>query len=264
MQFDERKYEEIKRNNKRAVVLLSGGLDSTTTLAIALDQGYDVTALSFDYGQRHKKELENGGRIARYYDIDRKVFKIDLTQIGGSALTDGSIQVPRRKLEEIVDIPNTFVPSRNMIFLSIASSYAYVNNIDNIFIGVNAIDYSGYPDCRPEFISMQDSINKALLKDIKIHAPLIDLGKKEIVELGMRLKAPLYLTHSCYEGREKACGMCDSCQLRLKGFMEAGIPDPVEYEKYPDWYEEWYEEYLRKTEKRFNIKGESNEGKDSR
>ena len=254
MQFDERKYEEIKKNNKRAIVLLSGGLDSTTVLAYALDKGYDVITLSFDYRQRHKKELENGKRIAEYYNVKRKVFKIDLTQIGGSALTDESIQVPKRKLEEIVNIPSTFVPSRNMIFLSIASSYAYVNKIDNIFIGVNAIDYSGYPDCRPEFIkSMQDSINKALLRDIKIHTPLIDLSKKEIVELGIKLKAPLHLTHSCYEGREKACGMCDSCQLRLKGFMEAGIPDPVKYERYPDWYEEWYEKYLdnarRKLEK---------------
>ena len=252
MQFDEGRYKEIKKNNKKAIVLLSGGLDSTTTLAYALDRRYDVIALSFDYGQRHKKELENGRKIAEYYNIDRKVFKIDLTQIGGSALTDDNIQVPKRELEEIVDIPSTFVPSRNMIFLSIASSYAYVNDIDNIFIGVNAIDYSGYPDCRPEFIkSMQDSINKALLKNIKIHAPLIDLSKKEIVELGMELKAPLHLTHSCYEGREKACGMCDSCQLRLKGFMEAGIPDPVEYEKYPNWYEEWYEEYSDRMKKKF-------------
>ena len=254
MQFDESRYGEVK-HNKRAIVLLSGGLDSTTVLAYALDKGYDVIALSFDYGQRHKKELENGKMVAEYYNVDRKVFKIDLTQTGGSALTDNNIQVPQRKLEEIVSIPSTFVPSRNMIFLSIASSYAYVNRIDNIFIGVNAIDYSGYPDCRPEFItSMQDSINKALLRDIKIHAPLIDLSKKEIVELGMKLKAPLHLTHSCYEGREKACGMCDSCQLRLKGFMEACIPDPVKYERYPDWYEEWYEEYLRKTEKKFNVK----------
>jgi len=252
MQFDERKYEEIKKNNKKAIVLLSGGLDSTTVLAYALDKGYGVVTLSFDYGQRHKKELENGKRIAEYYNVKRKVFKIDLTQIGGSALTDESIQVPKRKLEEIVNIPSTFVPSRNMIFLSIASSYAYVNKIDNIFIGVNAIDYSGYPDCRPEFIkSMQDSINKALLREVKIHTPLIDLSKKEIVELGLKLKAPLHLTHSCYEGREKACGMCDSCQLRLKGFMEAGIPDPVKYERYPDWYEEWYEKYLDNSRRKF-------------
>ncbi len=239
MSFDEKSKEEIK-TKKRALVLLSGGLDSTVTLAFALNEGYEVTALSFDYGQRHSVELESGRKIAEFYKIPRKVFKIDLTQIGGSALTD-DIPVPEnRSMDEMENIPSTFVPSRNMIFLSIASSYAYVNNIDNIFIGVNVVDYSGYPDCRPTFISsMKNTIEEALLRNINLHAPLIHMSKAQIVKLGVKLKAPLEFTHSCYEGREKACGKCDSCQLRLVGFMQAGVPDPVEYECYPSWYEKW-------------------------
>ena len=240
MSLLEKGNREETKAKKRAIVLLSGGLDSTVTLAFALNEGYDVTALSFDYGQRHSIELENGRKVAEFYHIPRKVFKIDLTQIGGSALTD-SIDVPEnRSLDEMENIPSTFVPSRNMIFLSIASSYAYVNDINDIFIGVNAIDYSGYPDCRPAFInSMKDAIEKALLRNIDVHAPLIHMSKAQIVKLGVELKAPLELTHSCYEGRKKACGKCDSCQLRLAGFMQAGIPDPVEYEYYPPWYEKW-------------------------
>lgn len=237
-------YEQLDLSNKKvekkALVLSSGGLDSTTVLAYVMKQGWKIVSLSFDYGQRHKIELKNGEKIANFFNIPRKVLKIDLTQIGGSALTD-DIPVPEnRELDEMLNIPSTFVPGRNMVFLSLAASYAYVNKINDIFIGVNALDYSGYPDCRPEFVgSMEKTINKALLRNVRIHAPLIDMSKKEIVKLGVSLNAPYFLTRSCYEGREKACGKCDSCLLRLKGFMKAGYIDPVEYESYPKWYEEY-------------------------
>ncbi len=221
----------------KAIVLMSGGLDSTTVLAYALKEGYEITGISFDYGQRHRIELESSKKIAEYYGIERMVFKIDLTQIGGSSLTD-NMEVEKGRISRD-NIPNTYVPGRNIIFTSIAGGLADLRGADAIMLGVNAVDYSGYPDCRPEFISsMEKALQTGLAKSnkLRIIAPLQRLSKAEIIRMGMELKAPYQLTHSCYEGREKACGECDSCLLRLKGFMEAGYVDPVEYEKYPEFY----------------------------
>ncbi|MDP4180885.1 MAG: 7-cyano-7-deazaguanine synthase QueC [Bacillota bacterium] len=219
---------------KRAVVLLSGGLDSTTCLSAAIKDGYEVFPISFDYGQRHRRELHCAGLIAKYYKIKNyNIFKID--NVGGSALTDMNISVPEYKGDKY--IPITYVPARNIIFLSYAVGYAEVVNAEAIYIGVNAIDYSGYPDCRPEFI---DSFQKMVSlgtksgvegRGIKIVTPLIKLSKAEIIKLACENGAPLHLTSSCYKGGEKACGVCDSCVLRLKGFKEAGIEDPIEYLK---------------------------------
>ncbi len=233
----------------RCVVLLSGGLDSTTTLAIAINDGCEVHALSFDYGQRHARELESAKKIAEYYGVKHKIIKIDLKSIGGSALTDSRIKVPERRIEEIREnIPITYVPARNTILLSYALAYAEVIDADYIYIGVNALDYSGYPDCRPEYIRAFEEVARLGTKrgvegmPIKIRAPLINMTKAEIIKRGMELSVPYELTWSCYRGGEKACGRCDSCLLRLKGFMEAGYVDPLEYETYPDFYLE----YLKK------------------
>ncbi len=235
----------------RAVVLLSGGLDSATTLAIAIHRGYEVHALSFDYGQRHSRELESARKIASYYNVPHKILKVDLRQIGGSALTE-DIEVPEREIEEIKnEIPSTYVPARNTILLSFALAYAEVIDADAIFYGANAIDYSGYPDCRPEYVEAFERLANLGTKrgvegrPIKIEAPLIHMTKAEIIKKGMELGVPYELTWSCYRGGEKACGRCDSCLLRLKGFMEAGYEDPLEYETYPDFYLE----YLRKRRK---------------
>ncbi len=231
----------------RAVVLLSGGLDSATTLAIALWEGYEVYALSFDYGQRHSRELESAKKIAKYYGVSHKIMKVDLRQIGGSALTD-SIEVPERELVKIKDeIPVTYVPARNTILLSFALGYAEVIDADAIFYGANAIDYSGYPDCRPEYVEAFERMANLGTKrgvegkPIKIVAPLINMTKAEIIKRGMELGVPYKLTWSCYRGGERACGRCDSCLLRLKGFMEAGYEDPLEYETYPQFYLEYLE-----------------------
>ncbi|HOQ01860.1 MAG TPA: 7-cyano-7-deazaguanine synthase QueC [Acetivibrio clariflavus] len=217
---------------KRAIVLLSGGLDSTTCLSVALAKGYEVYPISFDYGQRHKKELDCVRQIVKYYDIkNHKLIHID--NVGGSALTDSNINVP--DYEGTSNIPVTYVPARNIIFLSYAVGYAEVVDADAIFIGVNAIDYSGYPDCRPEFIEAFERMIKVGTKrgvegkPIKIETPLLKLSKAEIIKLAYENKAPLHLTTSCYRGGDKACGVCDSCVLRLKGFKEAGIEDPIEY-----------------------------------
>lgn len=218
---------------KKAVVLLSGGLDSTTCLAVALRDGYKVYAISFDYGQRHKKELQCAKAIAEFYNIEQKVIKID--NVGGSALTDMSIDVPEYKGTS--DIPVTYVPARNIIFLSHAVGYAEVVGAEAIYIGVNAVDYSGYPDCRPEFIEAFERTVMLGTKSgvegnaVKIVTPLIRLSKAEIIKLAGECRAPLHLTTSCYRGGNKACGVCDSCVLRLKGFKEAGMEDPIEYEK---------------------------------
>jgi len=236
----------------RAVVLLSGGLDSSTVLAMALDMGYEVYALSFDYGQRHLKELKSAKKIAEYYKVPHKIIRIDLRQIGGSALTD-DVEVPERGIEEIKDeIPITYVPARNTILLSYALAYAEVIDADAIFYGANAIDYSGYPDCRPEYVEAFEHMANLGTKrgaegrPIKIIAPIIHMTKAEIIKKGMELGVPYELTWSCYRGGEKACGRCDSCLLRLKGFMEAGYEDPLEYETYPEFYLKYLEKRREK------------------
>ncbi len=219
---------------KKAVVLLSGGLDSTTCLAVALHEGLDVSILTFDYGQRHRREMGCSRKIADYYGLkNHKVIAMD--NVGGSALTDRGMEVP-----EYLDhggIPGTYVPARNIIFLGFAAAYAEVVGAGDIFIGVNAIDYSGYPDCRPEFIESFERMLRLGTKTgsegnaINIRAPLISMKKSEIIRLAYDLGAPLHLTSSCYSGGDKACGVCDSCALRLRGFKEAGMKDPLEYRK---------------------------------
>ena len=224
-----------------AVVLLSGGLDSATALAIAVDQGYQVVALSFDYGQRHAREVACAAALARHYRVLRhETMTIDLRAFGGSALT-ADIAVPKDALDTADDshvIPITYVPARNTVFLSFALGLAEVSQSFDIFLGVNAIDYSGYPDCRPEFIEAFQRVanlgTKAGVESasshFRIHTPLIRMSKGEIIREGLRLGVPYQLTHSCYDpvgGR--ACGHCDSCLLRLAGFKEAGVRDPVGY-----------------------------------
>ncbi|WMT51027.1 MAG: 7-cyano-7-deazaguanine synthase QueC [Ferroplasma sp.] len=227
--------------DKRAVVLISGGLDSPTVLAYALDHGYRVFPLSFDYGQRHAREVQSSEKICSYYGLELKKVNINLRQIGGSALTD-DIEVPERGIDSIDgSIPVTYVPARNTIFISLAAAYGEVIGAGTIFIGANAIDYSGYPDCRPDFYNaMERTLNLGteygIEKGFKINVPLQYLTKADIVKLGRKLGVPYKLTWSCYNGREKACGRCDSCILRLKGFMEAGDFDDIEYEEYPDFY----------------------------
>jgi 7-cyano-7-deazaguanine synthase len=229
-------------NPMKAVVLLSGGLDSTTTLAIAKRAGFDLFALTFDYGQRHHIEVDRAQDIAKHFAVvDHQIVKIDLRQFGGSALTD-SIDVPtgRDQEEMTAEIPVTYVPARNTIFLSFCLAYAEVKEASDIFIGVNAVDYSGYPDCRPEFITAFETLANLATKAgvegknrMKIHTPLIKLSKVEIIQKGLELGVDFAMTHSCYDPGEngKSCGVCDSCQLRLKGFQEAGLEDPIEYAK---------------------------------
>lgn len=225
---------------KKAVLLLSGGLDSTTVAAIAKDEGFDIYGLSFDYGQRHRFELEASKKVGKYFGIsEHLIINIDLKKIGGSALTD-NIEVPKSELSEIKDseIPVTYVPARNTIFLSYALAWAEVLKSSDIYIGVNAVDYSGYPDCRPKYINaFQKMANLAtktgVLKEtqLKIRTPLIHLTKAEIIKKGINLGVDYGITHSCYDPSEKglACGHCDSCILRKKGFSEAGVEDPTLY-----------------------------------
>ncbi len=228
----------------RGVCLLSGGIDSTTVLAIALRKGYECTAISFDYGQRHSRELLASAKVAEYFHIDRRVVRMNLNEITSSALT-GQKDVETRPLDNIeASIPNTYVPSRNIIFLSIAASMAESIEAGHIFIGANAVDFSGYPDCRPAFYNaFENALNlgtvAGLERGFRIHVPLQYLTKGEIIKTGRSLKVPYELTTSCYLGGEKACGKCDSCLLRLKGFMEAGIPDPIPYETYPEFYKKF-------------------------
>lgn len=227
-------------SSRPAVVLLSGGLDSSTALAIAIERGFSPHAISFRYGQRHQRELEAATAIAQHYGVtDHRTADIDLRLFGGSALTSDELAVPHeRSLAEMGHgIPVTYVPGRNLIFLSLATAFAEVIGADDIFLGINALDYSGYPDCRPEFLeAFQTTANlatKAGTEDgrtLRYHAPLIQLTKADIVREGTRLSVPWELTWSCYEGRELACGQCDSCLLRLKGFAEAGLTDPLRYE----------------------------------
>lgn len=219
---------------KKAVVLLSGGLDSTTCMAVAQDEGYELYALSFDYGQRHNKEIENAARVAKHYGVrEHRVFKIGYVE--GNALTDGSVDVPDYNGGDT--IPVTYVPARNILFLSYAAGYAESIGAEAVFIGVSSVDYSGYPDCRPVFIEAFQRVLEVGTKmgvegnPIKIKTPLIDLSKAQTILLGQSLGAPYHLTTSCYRGGKAACGVCDSCTLRLKGFKEAGIKDPIDYEK---------------------------------
>ncbi|MBM7643897.1 7-cyano-7-deazaguanine synthase [Scopulibacillus daqui] len=226
---------------KKAVIVLSGGLDSTTCMGIAKNEGYDLYPMTFSYGQRHDREVEQAKKVAEHYQVkDHRIVDIQFfNQIGGSALTDKTIKVPEANGEE--GIPVTYVPARNMIFLSLASAYAEVIGAEAIYIGVSSVDYSGYPDCRPEFInSMNETINlatKAGVTDhrIDIKAPLMHLNKAETVKAGTKLNVPYELTTSCYNGEEAACGVCDSCQLRIKGFKEAGAKDPIPYKIDIDW-----------------------------
>jgi len=227
--------------NKKAIVLLSGGLDSATTLAVAKNQGFDCYALTFRYGQRHSIEIKSAKRIADAIGvIEHRILDIDLAAFAGSALTDRSLDVPKGRniISRGTDIPVTYVPARNTIFLSFALAWAETLGIFDIFIGVNAIDYSGYPDCRAEFIkAFQKLANLATAAGVegkgkyKIHTPIIKMTKAEIIKTGAKLNLDYSLTHSCYDPDEKgrACGRCDSCRLRLKGFAEAGLKDPVEY-----------------------------------
>ena len=224
----------------RAVVLVSGGLDSATVLAIARSEGYDCYALSFDYGQRHSSELASARRVASAMGaVEHRVMQLDLRLFGGSALTDTDIEVPVVDDGAEEGIPVTYVPARNTIFLSMAMAWAEVLQADNIFIGVNAVDYSGYPDCRPEFIrAFETMANLATRAGVEGHhlcirTPLIHLSKAEIIQLGLRQGVDYGLTVSCYAADEqgRACGECDSCRLRRKGFEEAGIEDPTQYQQ---------------------------------
>lgn len=226
--------------NKKAVVLLSGGIDSATTLAVAKSNNFEIYALSFRYGQRHIIELESAKRVARHLAAARHIIAdIDLGLIGGSALTD-KIDVPKnRDLNNLSkNIPVTYVPARNTIFLAYALAWAEVIGAEDIFIGVNALDYSGYPDCRPEFISAFEKMANLATKSsvetnrrIKINTPLIEMSKAQIIQKGAQLGVDFSLTHSCYDPQAygAACGECDSCLLRLAGFRAAGITDPVKY-----------------------------------
>ena len=224
---------------KRAVVLLSGGLDSTTTLATTIAEGYETYSLSFEYGQRHKIELDAARRIARALGAkEHRVAKIDMRIFGGSALTD-DVDVPKKRSAREIGhgIPVTYVPARNTIFLSYALALAEAVGARDIFIGANAIDYSGYPDCRPEFIAAFETLANLATKAgvegarFRIHAPLIKCSKAEIIRKALELDVDLALTHSCYDPSPEgvACGECDSCLVRLKGFREAGLEDPIRY-----------------------------------
>src|SRR5512140_3579751 len=224
---------------RKAVVLLSGGLDSSTCLAVARADGFQVHALSVDYGQRHKGELQRARRIARALGAaDHKVVKVDLSAFGGSALTDAAIAVPKRRSARKMsqDIPVTYVPARNTVMLALALAHAETIGAEDVYVGVNAIDYSGYPDCRPAFLRAFERLARVATKagvegrPLRVRAPLLRLSKAEIVTLGTRLGVPYRETLTCYDPvRGRACGACDACQLRRQGFLDAGIPDPTLY-----------------------------------
>ena len=226
--------------SNKAVILLSGGLDSTTCLAIAKNQGFDLNALTLNYGQRHDFELKSAQKIVDHFQIkNHSVVNINLAQFGGSALTD-EIDVPKDRSEsEMTDIPITYVPARNTVFLSLALAWAETINAFNIFIGVNVLDYSGYPDCRPEYIAaFEKTANLATKAGVsgerfKIHTPLINMKKSEIILNGLKLGVDYSLTSSCYDPLKNGtpCGHCDACILRLKGFQEADAIDPLPYQK---------------------------------
>ena len=223
---------------KRAVVLVSGGLDSTTCIAIAQDIGFEVFALTVNYGQHHNFELKTAKKIIEHYEIENhSIIDIDLSQFGGSALTD-DIEIPKyRKEEQMLDIPATYVPARNTVFLSLALAWAETLEAYDIFIGVNALDYSGYPDCRPEYISAYEKTANLATKagvlgnKFKIHTPLINMTKSEIISTGIKLGVDYGMTSTCYDPKPNGnpCGNCDACFLRLKGFDEANTIDPLNY-----------------------------------
>ena len=229
--------------SRKAVVLLSGGLDSSTVLAIAQSQGYSVYAISFRYGQRHQVELACAARIAQVANVTRHVIvEIDLSQFGGSALT-AAIDVPKHESADEIgaDIPVTYVPARNTVFLSLALAYAESIGASDIFLGVNALDYSGYPDCRPEYIRAFETMANLGTKagvtgsPLRLHTPLLDLTKAQIIEWGLRLEVDYAQTSSCYDPLPtgQACGHCDACLLRLRGFAQNSIPDPGKYQEPP-------------------------------
>jgi 7-cyano-7-deazaguanine synthase len=231
----------MSQANKKAVVLLSGGLDSATTLAIAESMGFQCYALTFRYGQKHACEVEAAKKVAHSLAVvEHRIIDIDLAAFGGSALTDSTIEVPKDRpdLGKNKKIPLTYVPARNIILLSYALAWAEVLGAWEIFIGVNAVDYSGYPDCRPEFLSaFEKAANFGMAASVegkgkyRINTPIVNMAKRQIILTGTRLGVDYSLTHSCYDpdGQGRACGRCDSCRLRLKGFAEAGLKDPARY-----------------------------------
>jgi 7-cyano-7-deazaguanine synthase len=231
----------MARRARRAVVLLSGGLDSSTCLAVARAEGLEAHCLSVDYGQRHRGELRQARAVARAMGAaSHQVVRVDLSAFGGSALTDRAIAVPKGRSARAMaaDIPVTYVPARNTVMLALALAHAEVAGAEAIFVGVNAIDYSGYPDCRPEFLRAFQRLARLATRagvsgrPLQIRAPLLRLSKAQIVRLGTRLGVPYGLTMSCYDpARGRACGRCDACQLRRKGFQEAGVPDPTRYRR---------------------------------
>jgi 7-cyano-7-deazaguanine synthase len=233
--------EEQLVADKKAIILLSGGIDSATTLAIARSEGFQCYALTFRYGQRHQREIEAAKKIANSLVVaEHRIIDIDLAAFGGSALTDSTTEVPKDRVElgNSAKIPPTYVPARNIIFLSYALAWAEVLEAFDIFIGVNTTDYSGYPDCRAEFIAaFEKTVNLATAAAVqgmgqyRINTPIIDMTKAQIVLTGNKLGVDYSLTHSCYDpdDRGRSCGRCDSCRLRLKGFAEAGLTDPIEY-----------------------------------
>jgi len=230
---------------KKAVCLISGGIDSCVSAFIAKKEGYTIYALTINYGQRHKREIESAKKITKSVNAKKHVIlNINLSKFGGSSLIDNSKNLEKDRDLKLIGkkIPSTYVPARNTVFLAIALSFSEAINAEAVFIGATATDYSGYPDCRPEFIKafqkLSDIGTKKGLekKPIKIIAPLLFLTKAEIIKEGIKLKAPLDKTWSCYLGGKKACGRCDSCLLRLKGFKELGAYDPIEYYHLPNWY----------------------------
>ncbi|MBN1575278.1 MAG: 7-cyano-7-deazaguanine synthase QueC [Chitinispirillaceae bacterium] len=228
---------------RKAVVLLSGGIDSATCCGLARRDGYAIYAMSFAYGQRHAVELDAAGRVAQFFEVKQhSIVNIDLRAFGGSSLTsDSPVPKDREVSGEAGDIPDTYVPARNTVFLSFALGWAEVLDCYDIFIGVNAVDYSGYPDCRPEFIAAYERMAHLATRagvegrGVKLHAPLQTLNKAQIIRLGIKCGVDFSLTHSCYDPAPdgRACGACDSCRIRRRGFEEAGVADPTRYRGYP-------------------------------